>query len=93
MPSGRNALVGIDGSAVDEPLAERSGDDRAEAETGDGDAGDEARLVGEPLLQHGDRHDVGHAEAEPAEDAVAEDEQPELVLVGERRRGSRRGCR
>jgi hypothetical protein len=70
---------------VDQPLCDRRGEHGTEAEATDGEAGDQAALVGEPLEQHRDRHDVGEAQAETADDAVAQDDQPQLVAVlGER---------
>ena len=80
MPSGRKT-PGLSGRAGEQVLGDGTGDDGAEAEAADGDAGDEPPLVGEPLREHGDRRDVRQAQADAAHDAVGEDEQPQLVLV------------
>lgn len=89
MPSQRKTLVGYCRKSSLPAIircATGRGDDRTEAEAGDRDTGDEAPLVREPLLQHGDRHDVGQAETEATEHAVAEDEQPQVGgLAGEAR--------
>ena len=84
MPSGRNALRRHVRVCVDQPLGDRGGEHRAEAEPADREPGDQAALVGEPLQQHRDRHDVGEAEPEPADHAVPEDEQPQLVAAARR---------
>jgi hypothetical protein len=71
---------------VDESLSDRRRQHRTEAEPADSQPGDESALVGEPLLQHGDRDDVREAEPETADDAIAEDEQPELIVAVRERR-------
>src|SRR6185437_2113138 len=65
---------------------ERRGDEGAAAEAHDGHAGRHARTVGEPLDQGGDRRDVADAEAEAAEHAIAEIDDPELVYIDADRR-------
>ena len=70
---------------------QRAGDQRAAAEAHDRQAGGQARAVREPLDQRRDRRDVADAEADAADDAVPEVDQPQLARAdAERRRpGSR----
>ena len=69
-----------------EPLRDGRRHRRAEPEAAHREAGHDGAVPREPLLQQRDGNDVGHAEAEPADDAVPEDEQPQVRrLAGERR--------
>ncbi len=61
-----------------EVVGERAADHGAAAEAHDGEAGGEAGAVGEPLDQGGDGRDVAEAEADAADDAVAEIDEGEL---------------
>ena len=51
----------------DQARGNRRGDQRARAEAGDGDPGDQPALVGEPFHQRCDRHDVAKPEADAAD--------------------------
>ena len=77
--------AGHDGAAAHQQVGERGADHRAAAEAHDRHAGRHAAPVRKPLDQRRDRRDVAEAEADAAEHAEAEVEQPELVQVhGER---------
>ena len=47
------------------------GDERAGAETADGDAGDETAAIGKPLHQHSNGNDVAESKPESADEAIA----------------------
>ena len=70
---------------------ERRADHRTAAEAHDREAGRHARAVGEPLDERRDRRDVAEAEADAADHAVAEIDDPDLVDAA--RRARRRGIR
>ena len=59
--------------------AERGADHGTAAETHDGEAGSQAGTVGKPLDQRGDGRDVSQAEADAADDSVAEVDEREGV--------------
>ena len=60
---------------------QRRADHRAAAEAHDGHAGGHAGAVGEPFDQRRNRRDVAEAQADAADHAVAEINEPELVDV------------
>ncbi len=70
---------------VEQAAEPRSGqldpDGGAETEAGDGQAGNQALLVGKPLDANRDRHDVGKANAGAADNADAQQLRPEVAAV------------
>ena len=64
---------------VEQRVGERRRDERAAAEAHDRQPGGQAGTVGEPLDQRRDGRDVADPEADAAEHAVAEVDEPELV--------------
>ena len=72
--------VGVE-NLLHQPDRERRGDERAAAEAHDRHAGRHAGPVGEPFDQGRDRRDVAEPEADAAEHAVAEIDDPQLVQI------------
>ena len=77
--AGAIASAGLVAVRVEERVRQRPGDERAAAEAHDRQAGGQARTVREPLDQRRDRRDVADAEADAADHAVAEVDEPQLV--------------
>ena len=69
-----------------QPVGQRGADHRAAAEAHDRHAGGHAAPVGEPLDQRRDRRDVAQAQADAADHARAEPQQPDLVEMNAERR-------
>ena len=76
--------VALEGA--DQRDRERRADHRPAAEAHDREAGGQPAPVREPLDEHGDRRDVAEPEAEPADDAVTEVDEDDLVGVDADRR-------
>ena len=56
------------------------GDQRAGAEAADRDASNQSSAIGEPLDEHGNRHDVAEAQTNSADHSVAQVQPPQPVI-------------
>jgi len=77
----RHAHAARRGEVLHQPVGQRRTDHRAAAESHDGKAGGHAASIGKPLDQRGHGRDVAQAEAEAADHAAAQPQQPELVQM------------
>src|SRR5215213_7634791 len=71
---------------VEQNLRERAGDHRPAPKTHDGHACRHASAVGKPLDKCRDRRDVSQTESAPAQHAIPDIKEPDLMLLYAQRR-------